>query len=154
MSQPWADERLRLLVERVEQAIPFHRHLGIRVWQLAPARCVLHVPWQEHLVGDPSGPWVHGGVAPALANTAGGLACLMGLGLEHVVRTVSLQVEYLQPGRTGELFCTAELATSDAHTAVSQVELFSGALPQTEAERQASAIARAQVRYRLVRADQ
>ncbi len=129
MNDPMIEPRFLPLARFAEQAIPFHRHLGIQVYRLSAGDCTLHVPWNEYLIGDPQGSVVHGGVAPVLGNTAGGLACITAVESDSLVRTVDLRIEYLHTGHDRDLFCHASLSKLDGDMAHALITVSSGAPP-------------------------
>ncbi|MDP6929138.1 MAG: hypothetical protein QF412_05490, partial [Planctomycetota bacterium] len=56
------EERLALLARFMEEEVPFHRLLGLKVEALGEGECVLRLPWRDEFTGDPFRPAVHGGV--------------------------------------------------------------------------------------------
>jgi len=127
------DAALAPLAEFMEQAIPFNRHLGMRVELLQQGRCVLRIPWQDHLIGDPSRPAVHGGVLSTLADTAGGAACFTLLTTaSDRVSTVDLRIDYLRPGPSEDLLCDAHTVRMGNRVAVARMHIYSGQLPESD----------------------
>ena len=115
------------LIAFFEEQIPFNAHLGMQVDVLEEGRCVLRVPYRDHLVGDPFRPALHGGVISTLADTAGGLAVFSQL--DHTtsrVSTVDLRVDYLRPGRAEDLRCVAEVLRAGNKVAVTKMEVVQG----------------------------
>jgi uncharacterized protein (TIGR00369 family) len=100
----------KAILRMMEEQVPFNRLLGIRgdAARVGWARLVLDVGPQH--VGDPLRPAVHGGVLSALIDTAGGVAAWSALSAGHIVSTVDLRVDYLEPARPeGTLVAEAEL---------------------------------------------
>lgn len=115
----------------IEQQIPFNRHLGLQVVRLAVGECIMKIPWQSHLIGDPFRPAVHGGVTSMLADATGGAACFTQLGSPQVrVSTVDLRIDYLRPGPQADLVCHARVVRMGNRVAVVRMRVFSGDLPE------------------------
>jgi uncharacterized protein (TIGR00369 family) len=143
-------DRHRALVDWFERGIPFNRHLGLRVDALERGRCVLRIPWQDCLIGDPGRPAVHGGVTSMLADTAGGAACFAMLDDEaDRVSTVDLRVDYLRPGGNDDLVCTAVVVRMGNRVAVARMEVHCGSTQPDSAT--ARPIATGQGVYNIVR---
>ncbi len=148
------DPRFRPTVQFMEQGIPFNKHLGIRVEQLSPGRCVLRIPWQDRFIGDPLRPSVHGGVISTLVDTAGGAACFSQLGSHKArVATVDLRIDYLRPSARADLWCEARVLRMGNKVAVARMEVFAGAFPEPGSEEHEQALATGQGVYNVLRAE-
>ena len=146
-------EREELLRRWFEEGIPFNRFLGMRLHTVRRGRCVLHLPWRDELVGDPSRPAVHGGVLSTLLDTAGGCACFAMLERpQDRVSTVDLRVDYLRPGGADDLFCEARMVRMGNRVAVARMSVYSGALPAAD-DRSEAEVATGQAVYNIVRRD-
>ncbi|MBN2800341.1 MAG: hotdog fold thioesterase [Deltaproteobacteria bacterium] len=111
----------RDVIRFFEESLPFNKHLGMKVVEVGDGICKVQIPFQEHLVGDPSRPALHGGVISALADTAGGLAAALFAGVslpEDRLSTVDLRVDYLRPALLERLCCEARLVRSGNRVAV------------------------------------
>ena len=81
----------------------------------------------EKMIGDPVRPALHGGVATALADAAGGLAVFTRLGPTDRTSTVDLRIDYLRPGRPHEdLWCSAQVLRLGNRVAVADCEVWQG----------------------------
>jgi uncharacterized protein (TIGR00369 family) len=121
------DPRFSSLVDFLENKIPFNRLLGIELIEMLEGRCILHLPWKDELIGDPTRPAVHGGVISTLLDTAGGAACFSMLSnAKDRVSTVDLRVDYLRPGPALDYFCRAEVVRMGNKVAVARMELRAG----------------------------
>ena len=87
------------LLRLIEEHSPFNRLLGLKGERLEPGRAVVLLPVREDFVGDPRRPALHGGVASALIDAAGGAAAWSALAPGESVSTVDLRVDYLEPMR-------------------------------------------------------
>lgn len=129
----------------MEEDIPFNRFYGLRVEDLEPGRCLLRLPWRDHLVGDPFRPAVHGGAISALIDNSGGLAVFSTFtrAIERC-STIDLRVDYLGPGPTGaDLVCEARIIRRGRRVAVTRMEVWSGSRPGADEERPPFAIGQA-----------
>ena len=121
-SRPMQLEQLRQLME---EFIPFNRHLGIKIAAVEPGRAHLTLPFQDHFVGDPLRPALHGGVLSTMADVAGGMAVWSHL-LDPRARvsTIDLRVDYLRPARLHTLDATAVVVRQGNRVGVVDVKLF------------------------------
>ena len=143
------DPRFESLANFLESEIPFNKLVGIRTHKLVRGACVLHLPWKDELIGDPSRPAVHGGVISTLLDTAGGGACFSMLtSPTDRVSTVDLRVDYLRPGPACDYFCFAEVIRMGNKVAVARMELRAGH------EAQDSVLATGTGVYNVVRRDE
>lgn len=154
--EPPIDPQFAKLVLFMEEHIPFNKLLGVRVELLRQGECVLRIPWMDALIGDASRPAVHGGVISTLADTAGGAACFSMLSNpKDRVSTVDLRVDYLRPGPSMDLLCYAKTIRMGNKVAVARMEVFAGALPNSNPRARQfdtdEAIATAQAVYNVVR---
>ena len=98
------------LLELMEQEVPFNRLVGIRGAEAREGFARFFIDAGPQHVGDPTRPALHGGVLSALIDTAGGVAAWSALPPGHVVSTIDLRVDYLEPARPqGRLEAEAEL---------------------------------------------
>lgn len=115
----------RTALEALMNAIPFNRHLGMRLTAHAVGEVTLEVPFVAHLVGDPTRPALHGGVLSALADTTGGMAVWSGVEDETTrVATIDLRVDYLRPARLVDLRCAAKVVRQGNRVGVADMRLF------------------------------
>ena len=115
------------LISFFENQIAYNKHLSMQVTELSPGRCQIVVPFQDHLIGDPFRPALHGGVLSALADAAGGLAVFSQLDyLKSRVSTIDLRVDYLRPGKAEDITCDAHVVRAGNKVAVTNMELWQG----------------------------
>jgi uncharacterized protein (TIGR00369 family) len=93
----WDRETLKQLLEQV---IPFNKFLGMRVVGIEQDVMVIELPFQEHFVGDPLRPALHGGVMSTIADVVGGMAVWSRVE-DHRARvsTIDMRIDYLRPGK-------------------------------------------------------
>lgn len=102
--------------------------LGVQVESLDPGHLVMRVPYDDKLTNpaipgrEDEGRTVHGGVAAALMDTAGGLAVRSTLSgpLSTGVATIDLNVSYLRPA-TDDLVAEATLVRAGGSVGVATV---------------------------------
>ena len=124
-------ERRRRLIAFFEQGIPLHVWLGLRVEQVAPGRCLVRVPYRPELIGDPTRPALHGGVATTLADAAGGLAVFTRLGPTDRTSTVDLRMDFLRHGQPdADLWCSAQVIRLGNRVAVTDCEVWQEGEPR------------------------
>ena len=115
------------LIQFFEEGIAFNKHLGMRVDDITDARCRIVIPYQDHLVGDPFRPALHGGVLSALADTAGGLAVFLRVGTIHArVSTVDLRMDYYLPAGKADLYAEASVVRMGNRVGVARIALHQG----------------------------
>lgn len=101
---PQRDDALLAMVrEFFAQGIPFNRHLGMEVLEMADGFARARLPFREEFVGDPFRPALHGGVIATLLDATGGAAVWSGLSMADRVSTIDIRVDYLRPGRLEEV---------------------------------------------------
>ena len=114
------------LVAFFENNIAFNAHLGMKVELVEPGHCVLRIPFQPALVGDPWRPALHGGVLSTLIDTAGGLAVFASLDQIGGVSTVDLRVDYLRPGLLEDVYCEATVIRAGNRVAQASMRIVQG----------------------------
>jgi len=87
-------EFLRLLFDNI---IPFNRFLGIRSVEIGDGVVVLELPFRPEFIGNPVTRALHGGAISSILDPCGGLAVWSQIGLEDLVSTVDLRIDYLRP---------------------------------------------------------
>ncbi|WP_424933608.1 PaaI family thioesterase [Amaricoccus macauensis] len=98
MSDETIDWEARLaLAQEFTNRIPHSQHLGMRIDEIAPARAVVSLPYDESLVGDPETGVVHGGVITALLDTCSGAAVLCHPDTGFSTATIDLRIDYMRP---------------------------------------------------------
>lgn len=86
-----------------DQVVPYTRTLGIRTMEIGDGEAYLELPFRDDLVGNPMTGALHGGVISSLLDTCGGVALWSQVGLDSMVSTVDLRVDFLRPAVGGGL---------------------------------------------------
>ncbi len=106
----WDPQLAAVIREIMEQRIPFNRHLGVRVAELARGYARMEIPFKPELIGDPFRPAIHGGVLSTLIDTCGGAAAFTMITPPETVSTIDLRVDYLRPGEQKTLVCESTVS--------------------------------------------
>ncbi|HMM37588.1 MULTISPECIES: PaaI family thioesterase [Desulfovibrio] len=93
----------KLLADIAENALPFHKMLGIQVVELSEGLARLRIPFRPELVGDPRRPALHGGVISTLVDVCGGFAVWTRCRPEDRIATIDIGVDYLRPAPAADL---------------------------------------------------
>jgi uncharacterized protein (TIGR00369 family) len=120
-----------LLRTLFDQVIPFNRFLGVRVVSIGDGRATLELPFRPELLGNPVARTLHGGVISSLLDNTGGLAVWSQIGLDDLVSTVDLRVDYLRPGAPEPLVGDGQVVRLGNRVGVAQLRAFH---PGREAE--------------------
>jgi uncharacterized protein (TIGR00369 family) len=110
----------QILTEALSR-IPYARFLGVRA-ELKGDELTLVLPFQEHLVGNPMLPALHGGVVGAMME----LAALTQLAITSknakTAKTIDIGVDYLRSARPVNTFARARVVKIGRRIANVQVE--------------------------------
>jgi uncharacterized protein (TIGR00369 family) len=80
---------------------PYSRELGLELQSVQPDWCVIKVPYDERLVGNPRTQVLHGGVVTALLDSCYGLAIFVRMNQLRAMATLDLRIDYLKPATPG-----------------------------------------------------
>jgi len=100
--------------------IPHAAAIGMQLVAREQRRCVVRVPYAEHLVGDPDTGVIHGGVITAVLDNASGLAVRSEAdGIEALpMATLDLRIDYMRPAEPHkDLYTEAECYRTTANIA-------------------------------------
>jgi len=130
------DEELFSSMERINEKVPFHKVLGIKVKSISFDRVQLCLKMRDEFVGNFSHGTLHGGVISAIIDVTGGYAAFLGaqkkrsektleekLSWLRKLGTINLRVDYLRPGRGKEFVCTGYNVRTGNKVAVVRIEL-------------------------------
>ena len=93
-----------LIVQKWQQITvisPYSRELGLTLHSVRPEWCVIKVPYDERLVGNPKTRVIHGGVITALLDSCYGLAIFVRRNKLRGMATLDLRIDYLKPATSG-----------------------------------------------------
>ncbi len=118
----WDKDTLKQMIEEV---IPFNKFLGIRAKHIGDDGITLELPFQDHFVGDPIRPALHGGVMSTLADVVGGLAVWSKVEDVHArVSTIDMRVDYLRPGKLETLCAEGRVVRLGNRVGVTDMRLY------------------------------
>ena len=80
---------------------PFSRELGFEVRSTGADSCVIGVPYQDILIGNPATGVLHSGVITALLDSCSGLAIFVRLNRVRAMATLDLRIDHLKPATAG-----------------------------------------------------
>jgi uncharacterized protein (TIGR00369 family) len=89
--------------------IPYARFLGMSLVRV-DGELRVHLPFSDHLVGNPAVPALHGGSIGSVLETAAILQVLGSQTVMTVPRTINLTIDYQRPGRTVDTWASARVA--------------------------------------------
>jgi len=115
-----------ILLER----IPFHKLLGLRVYDAENGRAKAELPFRPELIGDPLRPAIHGGVLATLLDACGGFAVWGKLTVEDRVSTFDLRIDYLAPANAETLLAEAEIVRVGNRVAVVDIRCWQASAPE------------------------
>lgn len=121
-----ADDResLALVHQFIEEQIPFHKLLGLKVDHLGPGEARLRLPFKPAFVGDPFRPALHGGVLSTLLDTVGGMAVFTRLPWGDRASTVDMRVDFLRPGLMEDLVAEGKVERLGNRVAVTEMRVY------------------------------
>ncbi|NWF45115.1 PaaI family thioesterase [Hydrogenophaga sp. D2P1] len=91
-------------------AIPYARHLGVRVAEFSEAGAVVfHLPFEERLVGNVTLPALHGGVIAAFMQVAALASTYSFLRGERLPKLVDFSLDYLSSAGPMDLYAVCDM---------------------------------------------
>ena len=113
----WAPPSTCLPIE-AGQRLPYVEFLGIR--QAPGEPTLFRMPFQEHLIGNPFLPALHGGVVAGFAETAATLHLILHLKGAKFPKSIDFSIDYLRSGRPQETFASSEIIRVGSRVALVQ----------------------------------
>ena len=111
--------------EIIEQYIPLHQMLGVKLLDLRAGFASMMVPFRPELVGDPRTQALHGGIIAIALDSVGGAAAMTTLNSpDDKLSTIDMRIDYLRPGKPLDLFVEGELARSGNRIIVTRMIAF------------------------------
>ena len=81
---------------------------------------LFRMPFQEHLIGNPFLPALHGGVVAGFAETAATLHLILHLKGAKFPKSIDFSIDYLRSGRPQETFASSEIIRVGSRVALVQ----------------------------------
>ncbi len=117
------------LIGFVEQQIPFHRWLGVRVESVRPGVARVRLPFRDEFRGNESRQAMHGGVVAVFIDVCGAVALWSYFGPEDKTATVDMRVDYQRPAPFEDLVGEAEVRMLGNRLANVDVRVFAAGEP-------------------------
>ncbi len=91
-------------MEEMHELPPHARAIGMELVDVSGRKCIVKVPYAEHLVGDPDTGTIHGGViTAALDNTCGwSIRCHEDWQENVSMATLDIRIDYMRPAAPHE----------------------------------------------------
>lgn len=106
----------------VENLIPFHTFLGVRLEEISDGYARLRVPFRNELIGDPRINALHGGIIATAMDSVGGAAAMTTLqSFEDRISTIDMRVDYLRPGKAMDLIVEGQIVRSGNRIVVTRM---------------------------------
>lgn len=105
--------------------------LGARLADVSPGKIIIEVP-HTHGVTQQQG-YFHGGVAGAVADTAGGYAAMTLMPARSEVLTVEYKINFIRPAVAPLLRASAEIVRAGKTLLIARIDVLCGAPDQPEA---------------------
>ncbi len=95
----------------VEQGIPFHKMLGIRMIQASQGHARILLPYRDDFCGNAERAVLHGGVTAMLVDICGAVALWTCFGPQDKTATIDMRVDYQRPAPLEDLMAEGEVRT-------------------------------------------
>lgn len=97
----------------IEQMIPLHRFLGVKMIDIRAGYCKMLFPFREEVIGDFRARRWHGGLIATALDSVGGAAAMTTLTTaEDKLVTIDLRIDYIRGTSPKELVVVGELVRS------------------------------------------
>lgn len=94
----------------VEEQIPIHKFLGVKLVEIRRGYAKVSVPFQETVLGDIIRRRWHGGILATIMDSVGGLAGMTHLtSFEDKMATIDLRVDYLKGAEAKDIIVEGEI---------------------------------------------
>lgn len=107
--------------QRLAQAIPFARFLGVKV-EVRGEEFGCTLPFREALVGNPRLPALHGGATAGFVECAAILYLLWASKLSAIPKTIDFSIDYLRSGHPQDTYATVYMVKPGRRVASVRVE--------------------------------
>jgi uncharacterized protein (TIGR00369 family) len=113
------------LRDRLINAIPHSRELGVEVQSVTSDSVEVMLPFRDDWIGDSVNGLIHPGVTTTLVDGAFGLAVMARLGKIRAIATLDLRMDYLRPAlKDLALICRAECYRITPHIAFARATVW------------------------------
>lgn len=109
----------------IEEAIPFHKVLGLQLITIELGRVQVLIPYKPELVGDPRTDRIHGGVIATAMDAAGGAAAITTLtNTKDQLSTIDIRVDYLFPGKPEDILVEGTIVKDGKNIIFTQMKAY------------------------------
>ena len=113
------------LIKTIEDTIPIHRFLGIKVETLEQKFVRVSVPFREEFVGDMRRNRWHGGIIATIMDSVGGIVGVAHFdSIEDKLATIDLRVDYLKGAEAETLIVEGKLVRLGNRILVAKMKAF------------------------------
>ena len=109
-------------IGRLMQAIPFARLLGVTATNDESGRVIAHMPYADHLIGNPRLPALHGGTIGAFLEMTAIAQLVANMAEPGIPKTIDITVDYPRSGRPRDTFAKAIVAKHGRRIANVRIE--------------------------------
>ena len=99
----------------IEQAIPFHKYLGLRVLHMEKGKVKFLLPFKDEFIGNYVSGFYHGGVLSASMDGVAGAAAASQIypdkGMDKL-STMDIRIDYMKPVHGRDIHIHAEVRSS------------------------------------------
>ncbi len=117
-------------IKIIEEIIPFHAFLGLKVKEIKPGYAKIHVPFQSILVGDPRIERWHGGMLCVILDAVGGAA---GIGYldspSDKISTIDIRVDFLKSSKGEDIIAEGTVIRKGLNTIHSKMIAYHASNP-------------------------
>lgn len=119
----------------VEQAIPIHKFLGLKLVEIRRGYAKVAVPFREDVIGDIRRRRWHGGILATVMDSVGGLAEMTHLrSLDDKLATIDLRIDYLKGAEAEGIVVEGEIVCLGNRILVTKMTVWDAAEKEVLAE--------------------
>ena len=95
---------MSMFKEAMSELLPHAKAIGMELVSAGHRKCLVKVPYANHLIGDPDTGVIHGGVITATLDNASGwsVRCHEGWTEGVSMATLDIRIDYMKPATPGE----------------------------------------------------
>lgn len=131
-SQPMNSTVHKDLISFVEEKIPFHRFLGVKVLDVRPGYAKVCLPYREDFNGNEMRGVLHGGITALLVDICGAVALWTHFGPEDKTATIDMRVDYQRPAPFEDLVAEGDVRMLGNRIANVHIRVSSASMPDTQ----------------------
>ncbi len=120
------------LIPFVEEEIPFHRMLGIRVLEVRPGHARIRLPYNPGFQGNVVRGAMHGGIIAVLVDICGAVALWTNFGPTDKTSTLDMRVDYLRPAPFEELIAEGDVRMQGNRIANVDIRIYAASAPRRQ----------------------